>query len=81
MKDKINVDEIKKYKSAQRGDRPICFVCGAIEPECGMLAMVPVNIPPGEISDTLCNDCYRKIWKDAEKSGTQPEDLWGLNKI
>lgn len=75
---KVNVEEVKKYKNAINMGLSVCYQCGAIDPECGFTPLIQTNISRDEIGNELCNDCYRKIWKNAEKLDIKPEDVWGL---
>lgn len=76
---KVNIEEIKRYKNALATGGQVCYKCGAIDPECGFTPLIQTNVSREEISTTLCNDCYRKIWKESEKSGVTPESIWNLN--
>jgi len=77
---KINIEEIKKYKNAVNTGSRICYRCGEVDPECGFTPLIQSNLSRDEISTELCNVCYNKIWKEAEKSDIKPEDIWGLNQ-
>jgi hypothetical protein len=80
MTNKINIEDIKLYKRAINAGQSICYVCGTIDPECGMVPMVGVNLDPEAITDTICRKCYDKVWKEAIKSESKIEDVWGLGK-
>ena len=83
MSQKIKVEEIKKYNRAVQAGWQICYKCGAINPDCGMVPLVSVNLDDEAITDTICNDCYNKFWKEAEEksdSDKKAEDVWNLGK-
>lgn len=75
---KVNIEEIKRYKNAISSGSMICYVCGAVDPECGFSPLIQANVPREEISSDMCKDCYRKMWKNAEKADISPESIWGL---
>jgi hypothetical protein len=77
---KVDIEDIKTYQKALRKGEKICYICGEIEPECGFVQMLQVNLDPFEISRDLCKSCYRKLWDEAQSTGERPEDLWNLQK-